>query len=40
MLFLCVLCGEKSFVFMDCRHELSSVAAQFAWDSCMNVFHH
>ncbi|MFA7242083.1 MAG: hypothetical protein WC091_18365 [Sulfuricellaceae bacterium] len=33
MLFLCVLCGEKGFVFMDCRHELSSVAAQFAWDS-------
>jgi len=22
MLFLCVLCGEKGFVFMDCRHEL------------------
>jgi len=36
MLFLCVLrvlCGEKGFVFMDYRHELSSVAAQFAWDS-------
>jgi hypothetical protein len=27
------LCGEKGFVFMDCHHESSSVAAQFAWDS-------
>jgi len=36
MPFLCVLrvlCGEKYFVFMGCRHESSSVAAQFAWDS-------
>ena len=26
MLFLRVLCGKKGFVFMDCRHESSSVA--------------
>jgi len=37
--FLCVLrvlCGEKGFVFMGCRHEKSGVEqrrAKIAWDS-------
>ncbi|MFA7243620.1 MAG: hypothetical protein WC091_26230, partial [Sulfuricellaceae bacterium] len=47
--FLCVLrvlCGEKGFVFMGCRHESSSVeqrCAKIAWNSWMFSiidFHH